>query len=77
MEFDIVELYEAPYIVFNKKSDEELARRKQFNVNAEALAYLNNTDWFVTRFAETGEPIPEEVKEKRAQFRSMIKTLTE
>lgn len=35
----------------------------------EALAYLASTDWYVVRFSETGEPIPEEIKQARADAR--------
>lgn len=38
----------------------------------EALAYLSSTDWYVTRFAETGKEIPTEISEKRAAARELI-----
>lgn len=34
--------------------------------------YLNETDWYVTRFAETGKPIPEDVLLKRNEARDRI-----
>ena len=37
-----------------------------------ALAYLSATDWYVTRFAETGKEIPAEIREKRAATRELI-----
>lgn len=40
--------------------------------NAEARAYLASTDWYVVRFSETGEPIPEDVKQKRAEARAAV-----
>lgn len=41
----------------------------------EHRAYLYDTDWVVLRFAETGEIIPYEVKEKRAECRVKIDEL--
>lgn len=37
--------------------------------------YLDSTDWYVVRFAETGVEIPEEVKDKRAEARAEIDRL--
>lgn len=36
---------------------------------ADALKYLFETDWYVTRKIETGEEIPEEILQKRAEAR--------
>lgn len=44
----------------------------QAQVNAEAKEYLASTDWYVTRFAETGKEIPVEVKIKRDEARLQI-----
>lgn len=41
----------------------------------EHKAYLYETDWVVSRFAETGEAIPEDVKLKRAECRVKIDEL--
>lgn len=41
----------------------------------EYRAYLYETDWVVSRFAETGEAIPEDVKLKRAECRVKIDEL--
>ena len=45
----------------------------QAELNAPNLAYLTSTDWYVTRQAETGTPIPPEVLAGRAAARSSIK----
>ena len=50
-------------------SDEEVAAELASHTKAEALAYLASTDWYVTRKAETGVEIPEEVSIKRAEAR--------
>jgi hypothetical protein len=38
----------------------------------EAFAYLNSTDWYVTRMTETGVAIPEDVLAKRAECRELL-----
>lgn len=38
----------------------------------EARAYLNKTDWYVTRSIETGKPVPPEVLEKRQAARLVL-----
>jgi len=43
----------------------------------ELQSYLDSTDWYVPRSMETGEPIPEEVKKKRAEAREEISRLRE
>lgn len=59
---------EAAYVPYTPTPEEI-----QQQINADALAYLAKTDWYVTRFAETGEPIPDEVKAKRQAARDSIK----
>jgi hypothetical protein len=44
----------------------------QHDPKAEAQAYLNSTDWYVVRFAETGVPVPAEVTQKRAAARAIL-----
>lgn len=36
-------------------------------------AYLNSTDWRFARLAETGEPVQQEVLDKRAEARAFIR----
>lgn len=50
-------------------TDEEVAAELAAHTKAEALAYLASTDWYVTRKAETGVEIPEEVSKLRAEAR--------
>lgn len=47
---------------------EDIQRKK----NAEARAYLFQTDWYIIRFQETGELVPVEVLEKRKDARASI-----
>lgn len=41
-------------------------------INAEALAYLASTDWYVVRFSETGVAIPDDIKNLRESSRNAI-----
>ena len=47
---------------------EEAQRR----ANAKHRAYLNSTDWYVVRQADTGTPIPQDVLDARAAARASI-----
>lgn len=40
-------------------------------------SYLNETDWYVYRAMDTGEPVPVEVKQKRQEAREEISRLRE
>jgi len=40
------------------------------------LAYLTQTDWLVLRAAETGTPIPDDIRVKRTEARTAISELT-
>lgn len=44
----------------------------QAQKNREARAYLESTDWYVVRRAETGDEIPQEVLDNRAAARASI-----
>lgn len=50
------------------KTQEEI----QAEVNAQARAYLNSTDWYVVRFAETGVAIPQDILNARQAARERI-----
>lgn len=50
----------------------QTAEEIQAQINAEALAYLASTDWYVVRFTETLVAIPDEVKVLRAEARLAI-----
>lgn len=52
-------------------TDEEV---KQSRLN-ELESYLSQTDWYAIRFADTGEPIPEGIKQKRQDARNEISKL--
>lgn len=44
----------------------------QIAFNEEARAYLDSTDWYVVRFAETGTPIPQDILDARQAARGRI-----
>jgi hypothetical protein len=48
---------------------DEMARQ---DTNQESLKYLKDSDWYVTRQAETGKPIPEDILTKRQAARESI-----
>lgn len=52
-------------------TEEERVRQRV----AELERYLSQTDWYAIRFADTGEPIPEEIKHKRQEARDEISSL--
>ena len=41
----------------------------------ELQTYLSSTDWYAIRYADSGEPMPEEVRAKRAEARLEISQL--
>lgn len=55
-------------IKIKPKSPEEI----QVEVNAEARAYLNSTDWYVVRYAETGVAVPQDILDARQAARERI-----
>ena len=54
-------------------TEEELAQQELQVKLQEAQAYLNGTDWYYARKAETGEDVPVEVVEKRLASRELIR----
>lgn len=63
---------EAPYVVYTRKSDAQIAEQELAKAQAKAAEYLNSTDWYVTRLTETGKAIPEEVLAGRAEARLVL-----
>lgn len=55
-------------IKIKPKSPEEI----QAEVNAQARAYLDSTDWYVVRFAESGVAIPQDILDARQAARDRI-----
>ena len=50
-------------------TDEDIAIMERNKLRKSAKQYLAETDWYVTRNAETGKTVPGEILAKRAQAR--------
>ena len=61
-----------PIPAYEPTEAERLATEEQ-----ELLSYLARTDWYAVRFAETGEAIPDEVRDKRQEARIRISEIRE
>lgn len=60
-------------LMLSAKDKEAIARAAEIEAAmADARSYLAATDWYVARFAETGTPIPDEVRAKRDAARSSL-----
>ena len=51
---------------------EQVAAEAQRQSNAIARAFLRDSDWYVTRFTETGVAIPDDIKAQREAARVSI-----
>ena len=63
---------EAGNLTITPKDPIIIAYHEQVNLNAASQRYLDSTDWYVTRFAETGVVIPADVKLERQAARDAI-----
>ena len=61
-------------IVPNEQPSEEEIKQQEIQ---KYQSYLNETDWYVYRAMDTGEPVPVEVKQKRQEARDEISRLRE
>lgn len=50
-------------------SAEQIEQAEGIRLKLVAKQYLKDTDWYVTRKAETGKAVPEDILTKRAQAR--------
>ena len=48
------------------------AEQLQAETNATSQAYLDSTDWYITRKAETGDAVPSEITTLRTAARDAI-----
>ena len=53
-------------------TDAEIAANAQAETNATSQAYLDSTDWYITRHAETAVAVPADVTTARAAARAAI-----
>lgn len=73
-EMDVEQGYDGQYYLAGYAPE-----KPQSIINAERIAelqsYLNETDWYAVRFAETGAEIPEDIKTARQSAREEISHL--
>ena len=55
----------------DKAKEDEYKNSVAFKIS-EAKTYLISTDWYITRFIETGKEIPEDIKLKREEARALL-----
>ena len=73
-ETDTVEDYVAP-TERSEPTAEEIDNNLVEGDNTTARKYLADTDWYVTRKAETGKAIPDDILTKRQEARNKVKSL--
>lgn len=66
---EVVETSSPVNPLFTPPTEEEIQQYELNQKRLNAKKYLAETDWYITRQAETGTPIPEEILSKRAQAR--------
>lgn len=73
-EVEVEQAYDGSWYLagYAPKKPQELINQERI---AELQRYLNDTDWYTTRFAETGVEIPAEIKLKRQEARDEISEL--
>lgn len=69
-EGDTVE--DMPVLERQEPTAEEIANNLVAMENYEARRYLAETDWYVTRKAETGKAIPDDIATKRQEAREKV-----
>ena len=72
-EGDTVE--DMPKLERQEPTAEEIANNLVAMENYEARRYLAETDWYVTRKAETGKAIPDDILTKREEARAKVKSI--
>jgi hypothetical protein len=64
--------------VVSRKFEETIAELKAKRISElkqMVNSLLSQTDWYITRESETGESIPQEIRDERAQFRSLCNAI--
>ena len=62
-----------PKLERREPTAEEIANNLVAMQNYDARKYLADTDWYVTRKAETGKAIPDDILTKRQEAREKVK----
>ena len=69
---DMVEISLEEIQAINQAKEDEYRETVEYKI-AEAQSYLNSTDWYYARKAETGEEVPVEIVVKRVEAREFIR----
>ena len=72
-ETDTVE--DMPVLERQEPTAEEMANNLVASENYSARQYLAETDWYVTRKAEIGKAIPDDILTKRQEAREKVKVI--
>ena len=64
-----------PVLKRQEPTAEEIANNLVASENYLARKYLAETDWYVTRKAETGKDIPDDIVTKRQEARAKVKSI--
>ena len=62
-------------ILFDSAIDEAKTEIRTNSRITELQTYLSSTDWYAIRYADSGEPMPDDVRTKRAEARLEISQL--
>tara|TARA_A100001515_G_C4474745_1_gene178080 strand:+ start:172 stop:549 length:378 start_codon:yes stop_codon:yes gene_type:complete len=65
-----------PLGITTAMNDLDMANRAKEISNDQHLKYLQETDWYVVRKADTGVPIPIHISDKRQEAREAIQKLS-
>ena len=72
---DKIEETDKSYFLYRGEYVTEIPEKPIEEQIEELQQYLDDTDWYVVRFAETGVEVPVEVKEERQRTREKIDAL--
>lgn len=64
-----------PKLKRQEPTAEDIANNLVAMQNYDARKYLDETDWYVTRKAETGKAIPDDILTKREEARAKVKSI--
>lgn len=71
--FEYIEFVDSSKSEVEVLTDEELKAQELNKKFKEAQGYLNSTDWYCSRLVDEGTEIPEDIKQKRADARKIIR----
>ncbi len=74
---EVAAFFNRVYAIINLVSQEDFdtiaaAERDKTHNNKIFKQYLIDTDWYISRFSETGKDVPEDILQKRQEARESI-----